>query len=84
MASTSLFIDDCLAKASPMLARMRADGLTETEVPFAERTVLLWRSGAPTPDMDLDDLTDVFMVCPVSPSVLSRRARCSECASPAR
>ena len=78
MASCSLSIDDYLAEASPVLGRMRLDGLAETAVPFAERVVLLWRRGAPTPDMDVDVLFNVLMVCPVSPSVLSRCARWSE------
>ena len=55
-------IDDCLAEASPVLGRMRVDGLTETAVPFAERVVLLWRRGAPTPGMSVDVLTDVLQV----------------------
>ena len=84
MASCSLSIDDYLAEASPVLGRMRLDGLAETAVPFAERVVLLWRRGAPTPDMDVDILVNVLRVCPVWPSVLSRCARCSECASPPR
>ena len=45
-----------------MLDRMRLDGLTETAVPFAERVVLLWRRGAPTPGMSVDVLTDVLQV----------------------
>ena len=60
-----------------MLGRMRLDGLTETAVPFAERAVLLWRRGAPTPDMDVDVLMELLMVCLVSPCVLSRCVRCS-------
>ena len=55
-----------------MLGRMRLDGLTETAVPFAERAVLLWRRGAPTPDMDVHILIDVLVVCPFSPCVFSR------------
>ena len=82
MASYSLSIDYYSAEASPVLGRMRVDGLTEAPVPFAERAVLLWRRGAPTPDMDVDVLIDVFQVKFVSPYVLSRCARCSECASP--
>ena len=72
MASFSIFIDDDLAEASPVLGRMRVDGLTVTAVPFAERPVLLWRSGALTPGMDVDVLTDVLKVCFASCSVLRR------------
>ena len=82
MSSYYLTIDDILAEASPVLGRMRLDGLTETAVPLAERTVLLWRLGAPSPDMSVDTLIDVLEVCPFSPAVLMRCARCSECASP--
>ena len=74
MASYSLFIDDYLAEASPVLGRMRLDGLTETTVPFAERLVLLWRRGAPTPDMNVDDLVNVLKVRPASCFVLMRCA----------
>ena len=86
MSRYSVSIDDYLAKASPVFGRMRLDGLTETAVPFAERAVLLWRRGTPTPDMDVDVLIDVLKVCTVSPSVLRGCARCSEfkCASPPR
>ena len=84
MARFSLAIDDYLAEASPVLGRMRLDGLTETAVPFAERVVLLWRRGAPSPDMSSKTLKDVLNVCPVWPSVLSCCARGSECASPPR
>ena len=80
MSGFSFCIDDYLAEASPVLGRMRVDGLTETAVPFAERAVLLWRRGAPTPDMEVNVLIDVLMVCPISHSVLSRSARCFECA----
>ena len=77
MARYSLSIDDGLAEASPMLARMRLDGLTETAVPFAERVVLLWRRGAPTPDMSVDVLVDVLQVRyrRISLSVLRHRVR---------
>ena len=64
-----------------MLGRMRLDGLTETTVPFAERLVLLWRRGAPTPEMTENDLVDVLKVWPASCSVLMRRARRSSCLS---
>ena len=69
MASCSLSIDDYLADASPVLGRMRVDGLTETAVPFAERAVLLWCRGAPTPDMNVDVVMNVLKVCT---QVLSR------------
>ena len=72
MVHFSLFIDDYLAEASPVLGRMRLDGLTEAAVPFEERTVLLWRRGATTPDMCVEVLIDVLMLRPVSPLVVSR------------
>ena len=62
MEGCSLCLDDGLAQVSPVLGRMRLDGLTETAVPFAERVVLLWRRGAPTPDMSADVLADVLKV----------------------
>ena len=62
MVNCLVSIDDGLAEASPVLGRMRLDGLTETAVPFAERVVMLWRRGAPTPDMSIDLLKDVLKV----------------------
>ena len=62
MSGFSLSIDDAVAEASPVLGRMRLDGITETAVPFAERAVALWRRGAPTPDMDISLLIDVLRV----------------------
>ena len=82
MAVCSLSIDDYLAEASPVLGRMRVDGLTETAVPFAKDTVQLWRRGAPSPDMDVETLTDVLKVRHVSSDVLRHYARCSECTRP--
>ena len=58
----SLFIDHEVAEASPVLGRMRLDGLTETVVPFAERAVLLWRRGAPGDDTNTDILIEVLKV----------------------
>ena len=73
-----LYIDDYLAEASPVLRRMRLDGLTETAVPFVEHVVLLWRRGAPSPDMNVDILLDVLEVRTASAaSVLRRCATCS-------
>ena len=46
-----LTIDDTVAEASAMLARMRLDGLDRARLPFAERYVQMWR-GSPEPDMD--------------------------------
>ena len=68
MAKISLFIDDYLAQVSPVLGRMRLDGLTDTTVPFAERAVATWRRGAPTPDVDANLLIDLIKVRLVSPS----------------
>ena len=79
MSSFALSIDDYLAESSPILGRMRLDGLTETVVPFAEGTVVLWRRGAASPDMSVEVLTDILKVCPVPSSVLRHCARCSEC-----
>ena len=69
MAKCSVLIDDGLADASPVLGRMRLDGLTETVVPFAERVVLLWRRGAPSPNMSIDALIDVLKVWRISSPV---------------
>ena len=82
MFSSLLSIDDFLAEASPVLGRMRLDGLTETAVPFSEGTVVLWRRGAASPDMSVEVLKDVFKVCSVASSVLRHYARCSECTGP--
>ena len=81
MSGFSFCIDDYLAEASPVLGRMRVDGLTETAVPFAERAVLLWRRGSPTPDMEFNDLTDVLKVWYCLSFCAQPR---SECASPPR
>ena len=79
MSSYYLTIDDILAEASPVLGRMRLDGLTETAVPFAERAVALWRLGAPKPDMSVAVSIDVLKVRSVACSVLIRGATCSVC-----
>ena len=71
MASCSLSIDDFLAEASPVLGRMRVDGLTETAVPFAEGIVVLWRRGAASSDVSVEVSTDILKVRPASTSVLS-------------
>ena len=54
-----LTIDDTVAEASAMLARMRLDGLDRARLPFAERYVQMWR-GSPEPDMDSNILEMVF------------------------
>ena len=75
----SVSIDDALAQASPLLGRMRLDGLTDTPVPFEERVVLHWRRGAPSPDLSVDVLKDVLKVwyCLVGCSQALRKAICS-------
>ena len=55
------FIDDAVAEASPVLARMRLDGLDRAALPFAERHVQAWR-GAPEPDMEPEWLVSVIKV----------------------
>ena len=83
MLSFTLSIDDYLAEASPVLGRMRLDGLTETAVPFAEDIVVLWHRGAASSEMSVEVLKHVLKVCPVSSSVLRHYARCSaECTRP--
>ena len=67
-----------------MLGRMRLDGLTETAVPFAERTVLLWRRGAPAPDMDVDILISILQVGYCLTFCAEPLRMCSECTSPPR
>ena len=54
-------IDDTVVEASPVLARMRLDGLDRAPVPFAERYVLAWR-GAPEPTMDTGTFINVVKV----------------------
>ena len=61
MPAFSLSIDDAAAEASPVLWRMRMDGLYRAALPFAERHVQAWR-GAPEPDMDVDVLLNVIKV----------------------
>ena len=61
MPDCSLFIDDAVAQASPVLARMRLDGLDRAALPFAERHVQAWR-GAPEPDMEPEWLVSVIKV----------------------
>lgn len=54
-------IDDDLAGASPILERMRRDGLERAWVPFAERHFLAWR-GSPAPNMDTDTILNALKV----------------------
>ena len=61
MQTFSLAIDDAVAVASPVLARMRLDGLDRAALPFAERHVQAWR-GAPEPNMEADMLINVIKV----------------------
>ena len=55
------FIDDAVAEASPVLARMRLDGLDRAALPFAERHVQAWL-GAPEPNMEEGLLVSVIEV----------------------
>ena len=61
MPDFSLPIDDAVAEASPMLGRMRVDGLDRAALPFAERHVQAWR-GVPEPDMEVDMLVNGIKV----------------------
>ena len=61
MPAFSLLIDDAVAHASPVLRRMRVDGLDRAALPFAERHVQAWR-GAPEPEMEADMLVNVIKV----------------------
>ena len=61
MSVFSLSIDDAVAEASPVLRRMRVDGLDRAALPFAERHVQAWR-GAPEPDMEANVLVNVIKV----------------------
>ena len=61
MSTCSLTIDEAVAQASPVLARMRLDGLDRAPLPFAERYVLAWRR-LPQPYMDVDTLQNVCKV----------------------
>ena len=61
MSKHSFPIDDELTNASPMLKRMRLDGLDRAWVPFAERHFLAWR-GTPVPGMDTRTLMGAIKV----------------------
>ena len=61
MENQYFLIDDAVAEASAVLARMRLDGLDRAPLPFAERYVQAWRRG-PRPDDGLDTTFNVFKV----------------------
>ena len=61
MLTFSLIIDDAVAKASPVLRRMRLDGLDRATLPFEERYVQAWR-GMPESSMDAKLLLNVIKV----------------------
>ena len=61
MTSCSISVDDAVAEASAVLARMRLDGVDRAPLPFAERYVQMWR-GAPDPEMDVETLMNVLKV----------------------
>ena len=61
MLTFSLSIDDAVAKASPVLRRMRLDGLDRATLPFKERYVQAW-IGMPQPGMDAELLLNVIKV----------------------
>ena len=61
MEQYNILIDAAVAQASPVLARMRLDGLDRSPLPFAERYVQAWR-GAPEPDMSSETLMNVLKV----------------------
>ena len=61
MVKHFFLIDDEVAEASPMLGRMRLDGLHRAWVPFAERHFLAWR-GAPEPEMEIETLVNALKV----------------------
>lgn len=62
-----MLIREADAKASGVLGRMRLDGLERVTVPFEERCVHVWQSGAPETDMDVDTLIKVLWVRVVTP-----------------
>lgn len=61
MSAYSVFINDAVADASPVLRRMRLDGLDRATVPFAERYVLAWL-GSPRSSMGLETMVHVIKV----------------------
>ena len=61
MKSCLITVDDTVAEASAVLARMRLDGLDRAPLPFAERYVQMWR-GAPSPEMESETLITVLKV----------------------
>ena len=61
MPAFSLVIDDAVTRASPVLARMRLDGLDQAALPFEERHVQAWQR-EPEPNMEADLLLNVIKV----------------------
>lgn len=61
MSTHSFKIDDDVVVASPMLKRMRIDGLDRATVPFAKRHFLAWR-GMPKPNLDAATLIHIVKV----------------------
>ena len=63
MIGHSVNITDTVADISPVLRRMRLDGLDRVTVPFAERHVLAWLGGPELHnDMDPETLVNVVKV----------------------
>ena len=58
---TSLVIDDTVSEASPVLRRMRLDGLDRAALPFSGRHVQAWCDG-PKPDMEPEIMVNVIKV----------------------
>ena len=66
----SISINDAVAEASPVLRRMRLDGLDRATLPFAERYVLAWLGG-PRSNMELETVVESVKVWPGT-AVLAR------------
>lgn len=63
MSSYSLPITDTEAGVSPVLKRMRLDGLDRVTLPFAEAHVQAWLGGTQHTSTDPELLVNVIKVC---------------------
>ena len=59
----SVPITDAVAQASPVLKRMRLDGVACVKVPYAESDVQAWLGGPQHTNMDSELLVKVIKVC---------------------
>ena len=57
----AIVVNDAVAHASPVLRRMRLDGIDRATVPFEERYVLTWL-GSPRSNMSMETVVNVLKV----------------------